>query len=700
MAPLTRAGARTAIDVADAAEIARMAGPRDPDLLAREEMAALLGHSALVLDGLRRRPRYFDGRFLTGADLARDQDYIRQRQADLARASGSGVVAGLEVSLADSAGGETIVIAPGHGVTPSGAIVGVTTRREIALLDLATVDRLDATLGLSVAPRAPLGRRSGVFLLALRAVEFTANPIAAYPTAITGPRRVEDGDVIEASAITLIPWPDAAPASLDEARRDIARRVFLGEAEGIPQDALPLAMLALERGAVRWIDVAMVRRETGADTPLQVSLGARPRALAEAFVLQHRRHLADVLEERAAAGLPAGFAAAQYFTALPAAGQLPAAAILPDAQGFQQLWFPPAVDVEISFIPSDEIAALVEESLALPPIDLAGDPEDLDATGVVVLAPLTRQRLQRFELLLGGLSTATRADPGQGVRRAPAQMLAALLARNTRLAEARARDAAARARTESAEARLGAWQAAWAEAVAALPASDGMPPLLWYARRRALPGGDSATGAAVAFSGDDAGLQQAVEARLRALGQADRLGTIAAAATPFALARALAFLGAPRIAASTVLSAAALRDLEAALPRAAAPAGSGTTGTASPSLPPARLGARPGFGRLVTARAAGAAATRLSEADVIAIAADYGDPRLGDGLARVAQALSADPLPQAGEIWLGGSGVALDIDRAARDLPDENLAGFATGLRQAARDQSAEALQLLLAGTG
>ena len=80
---LSAASARTAIDVAEASEIARMARQGDPNVLSTDALQRLLGNSALVLDGLRRRPRYFDGKFLTGADLTRDQDCIPQRQADL-----------------------------------------------------------------------------------------------------------------------------------------------------------------------------------------------------------------------------------------------------------------------------------------------------------------------------------------------------------------------------------------------------------------------------------------------------------------------------------------------------------------------------------------------------------------------------------------------------------------------------------------
>jgi hypothetical protein len=747
MATLTTSSTRTTIDVAEASEIARMARANDPNVLSRENMESLLGHSALVLDGLRRRPRYFDGRFLTGADMTRDQEYIRQRQADLARATGTGVVSGLQVSMAGSAGGETLVIAPGHGVTPTGDIVMVTTRRSIAPLDLPTVERLDASMGLRLRPRLPLGRRTGLFLLALRSVEFTANPIAAYPTTITGPRQIEDGDVIEATAITLIPFPDTGgAANLAEARRAVARSIFLGQTEGLPQDALPLAMIAMDRGSIRWIDMAMVRRETGADTPLQVSMGARPRALAEAFVAQYQGHLSDVLRDRAASGLSPAFAAAQYFAALPAAGQLPAATILTDPLGFRQLWFPPAVDVDISFVPVDEVAALVEESLALPPIDLLGDPLDLDATGIVVLAPVTRPALRRFEQVLTNLSMTVLSSPAQGIRKAPVDMLAALLAKRTKFLEAATRDAQAAAAAATADAQVKAWQAAWSQAVSTIPVTSGSVPLLWYIRRRAVPYESRITGIAVAVAGDDSGLQDAVQTHLTTLGLMDRVRAIETRATQFASARVIAFLGAPRIIVSTMLTGSAVRDLEAAMPivradtppvgittppilppvttvtpppRPPAPAaaasttpapttGAGATPTAS-TTPPVTLTSlttglvpRPGISRLVGIRAVlpPTPATLLTEADVNDVASDYADIQIGDGLDRLKAALGTNPLDQAGELWIAGNGLALDLDQVARKATNAALVRLADGVRKAVTDRDANELKNVIAAAG
>lgn len=677
MIDFSHSSARTNIDVAETSEIARQARQNDPNTVSRQDVQALLGNSALVLDGLRRRPRYFDGRFLTGSDLTRDQNYIRQRQADLARAGGVGVIAGLRVGLTGAASGQQLTISAGHGVTPSGDLVLVTSLRKVAPLDIPAVERLDASLGLRREPRLPLGRRTGLFILALRPVEFTANPIAAYPTSITGQRQIEDGDVIEATAISLIPYPDTGgAATLEEARRTVARQLFLGDTQGLPQNALPLAMVAFDRGAVRWIDEAMVRRETGADTPLQVALGASSRALAEAFVVQHRRHLRDVVRERRSAGLPDGFAAAQYFAALPAAGQLPTAAIAPDPLGFLQFWFPPAVNVDVSFVPSDEIAAIVDESLALPPIDLMGNPEDLDATGVLVLAPVTRQRLQRFEQALSSVSIGAVADPAQGIRRAPANLLAAMQARRSKLIEARVRDAEANLRSAEADAEIKAWHTAWAEAVAAMPANEDQSPMLWYVRRRAVASRSQVTGIAVALAGNDERLSREVRVHIGKISEEESLANLESRSTHFAAARIFAFLGAPRIISSSLLTRAVLSDLNKMAP---AP----DVGKSSDDV---------------------IATGQLIESDVIDVASRYGDPRLGEGLSRIrdtnaAAVLTDPPLTQAdrlSQIWLAQTGLLLALDRAGRETDSADLATFVASVVKAIKGKNKSALAVFL----
>ena len=52
-------------------------------------LAAQTNAGAIIVDRGRRRPFYFDGRFLTANDLIADQDYIRARQSDLAQMAGT-----------------------------------------------------------------------------------------------------------------------------------------------------------------------------------------------------------------------------------------------------------------------------------------------------------------------------------------------------------------------------------------------------------------------------------------------------------------------------------------------------------------------------------------------------------------------------------------------------------------------------------
>ncbi|MBO0749317.1 MAG: hypothetical protein J2O44_02655, partial [Porphyrobacter sp.] len=429
MPTLQTADARLNLDIVDSQELARQLDTgTGGEVVLRGTMEDMFGSGTLILDGLRRRPRYFDGRFLTGADLTRDQDYVRQRQADIARAGGSGVISGLTVDDVDSVGGTSLRIAAGHGVTPTGDLVMLTDTIAVPVMDLPTTRQLDAAMGLSADPRVPLTSQSGLFVLGLRAVEFTANPIAAYPRSITGRRTVEDGDIIEATAITLVPFPDTSgAANAADARRAVARQIFGSAPSGIPQNILPIAMVALDRGSVQWVDVAMVRRELGANSGVQISLGGRPRAQAEAQVLQHRTHLLDVLLDNQARAMPPVFPASQYFSLLPPAGQVPAASVVPDTDGFQQFYFPPPIAADLAFVPSDEIAALVDEALALPPIDLQASADDLNGTGVVIVVPVSRADFQRYSTSLPATSTAVNADPSAGLSRPALDMLSALV---------------------------------------------------------------------------------------------------------------------------------------------------------------------------------------------------------------------------------------------------------------------------------
>lgn len=356
-----------------------------------DELALLKDRGTVVLDEQRRRPRYFDGRFLAARDLTREQGYFLSRQAALGQVLGSGVVSGLRVER--GGGADAVRISAGLGITPAGELVAVDTDLTVRLAEVTESERLNVAFGLRRLPQPSPRGRSGLWVLGLRPVEFTANPIASYPTSLDGPRTLQDGEIVEATAVTLVPYPEEAAGTSGLRRATLARDIFIrGSSRGIPTEVLPLALVALDRGSVLWIDPFLVRRELGAQSGDFPGLGLTPRSLREAHMLQYDLHLGDVLEERRRRGLPGGFAATEHFLALPPAGRLPVEAV--NATTFAQTFFPPEMDVDLALVPEDEVPALLRDSLLLPPVDLTLGPQDLAGMPMLILVPVSRDELR------------------------------------------------------------------------------------------------------------------------------------------------------------------------------------------------------------------------------------------------------------------------------------------------------------------
>ncbi|AUX37457.1 MULTISPECIES: hypothetical protein [Sorangium] len=417
----------------------------------------------LVVDARRARSHYFDGRFLAARDLLREQTYSLSRQADLSSAGASGVIRGLEVRAAS---GRRLAISGGHGVTPAGELVALDAAIVVEVDDVSELAQLDASFGLSTAPATPPSARTGLYVLALRPVEYVTRSIVKYPTTVDGRRSSELADIVEGVALTLIAYrDDAAERDPWKQRSHVARTMFLEQAaRGIPPETLPLAMISLERGYVRWVDPYLVRREIGAEHGGVVGFGVASRALREAHLAQYDGQLRELVAERQARG-GLRFAAADHFEVLPPAGRMPAAAI--DPKDFTQHFFPAQMAVDLSIVTEDEVTVLVEESLLLPPIDVRGDAEDLDFTTLQVLIPMSRASLRR--LRLETTPRPLRLVPPLLVRRKPIDVLNAL----TRRAPAPIAIVTADPRAPI--------EAAWREALAAV--SD---QLLWFVRRRTL----------------------------------------------------------------------------------------------------------------------------------------------------------------------------------------------------------------------
>ncbi len=506
------------------------------ELIPADVAATLRRAGALVEDARRERPRWFDGRFLAARDLVREQEYFLTREADLGRAAGSGVASGLEVTPGSTA--QSLRVGAGHGITPSGELVLLERSLTVDLADLPRAEGLSGKFGLGRIPVPPLRSRTGLFALALRPVEFTANPVGAYPTSITGQRTVEDGDVVEATAVVLVPWPDDGSAeALDVRRGRVARAIFVdGDDRGLSADLLPLAMIALANNALAWIDAPMLRRELGADRGDLPGLGVAPRALRLAHLLQHQGHLADVVTTNGGRSFPAATA----FPALPPAGPLPPGVI--DPSDFTQRYFPAAIDVDLGIIPEDELPALVEESLALPPFDLTAAEETLESSSVLVLAPVPREEWLSVLARLETLTRAVRpAAPNRVAARRPLEILQMLRVPTPA--------AVPLDPTSPSDAE---WQR--------LARLD----TLWYVRRRNLAYREDLTGTALRLAGREAVLTDSRLGGLDELGLRPLLDATLARATPAARAEITSLLASPRLADSPTLTAATLGELSRA----------------------------------------------------------------------------------------------------------------------------------------
>jgi len=508
-----------------------------------EELLRFPQPQALVVDDRRRRPLYFDGRFLRAADLTRDQNYFLTRQADLGRVGGMGVVHGLQVTLVNAT---QIRIAPGHGVCPSGELVVIEQSAPLNIANIAEIQALDVVFGLMPIPREPARNRSGLYILALRPVEFSANPIASYPTTIQGPRSLQDGDIIEAAAVTLVPYHDEGAVKEANLRRArAAYNIFVrGSNPGMPANALPLAMLSLDHGTIQWIDTFSVRREVGTENGQVRGIGFTNLAVREAHALQYDAHLQDVLKERRQANRGQRFVATEHFLALPAAGRMPSDTI--DPADFTQIFFPTEMDVELSLVPSDELPAMLKDSFDLPPIDLTLTGDEMNSTSVLVVIPVPRAKLRATEAVTGTIQRKLLPNaPGLLAKRSPLQAL-----QSWKIARLPGGP-----KLPGPDPVVAAWRAA-------VPRGS----LIWYIRRRNFAERPKLQGTLRVLAGDEAASDKKLAAAMKDFGLAVRFGRVQQKATSQAQGAIAAFLSSPRFLNSMILTTDAVTAFEAATP--------------------------------------------------------------------------------------------------------------------------------------
>lgn len=416
---------------------------------------------SIAPDTRRRRPSFFDGRFLTARDLTREQQYALIRQADLGQISGGGVIYGLAVSIGQ--GSRALRVGAGLGITPTGETVVLRQGTSVNVATLPLAERLGNDLGLDFEGDSRVGSRSGLFALALRSVEYVDLPSLAFPTSINGKAGVEPAQVSEATMLAMVPLDDTrAPGAPQPSRSALASEIFLrGGLAKLAGEALPLAVVALDRGAVVWIDASLVRRRAGADSP--IGFGLMDVATREAHSQQFAQQLKDILDGRAERGLDRRVVASDYFVTLPAFGWLPREAVEVLGSELVQWFFPPEFKVELSIVPADEIPRLLDEGQRLAPFDLSLSSEALEANPVSILIPVRRAEFAERLAELGGRAPAPAsqlARPSAHVR--PIEALDALRRHRFRPPEA---------------VNVAVDRAPWERALSAAP-------ILYYIRRR------------------------------------------------------------------------------------------------------------------------------------------------------------------------------------------------------------------------
>lgn len=484
------------------------------------ELLKVRDKGTIVTDDRRRRPLWFDGRFLDAKALNAEQNYFLARHNDFGKVAGFGVITGLGVS-SHATKARTITIEAGHGLTPSGDLVVLPNALTVNLADIAEIQRLDASFGLANKAKGSAFNRTGLYIVGLRRVEYTGYPIAAYPTEIDGSRSVHDGSVIEATAVSLVPYPfDATGMELVEQRQRVAREIFFEESsKGQPQNMLPLAMLALDHGVIRWLDVFMVRREIGLRERKVWGLGLSSRPLRLAHLRQYDTHLREL---QASLGAKARIIASERFSVLPPAGPMPISGINPS--DFTHSFFPAEMDVELSLIPEDELEALIEEAILLPPLDLSLTGETQEATSVLVVLPVARNRFRRLAQSLSSLHrTLPAAQPGMLAKRKPITALNQLLLR--------------RSLTPVLPAKVSA-DSLWRAELSGQTQ-------LWYLRRRNLHYKAEVTSWSVDLRSDEAAVDKQVTDRIAALGLQSRFQSLLLRSSSSAKAELTGFLASP-----------------------------------------------------------------------------------------------------------------------------------------------------------
>jgi len=328
------------------------------------------------LDPKLSRTNYYDGRLLKASDLTRDQFYLDERLREVGRALGQGIVRGLNLTL--NATNRKLTVSPGIAVTPSGRVLELEkTSLEINITDDATIHELNP------------GYRSlqaGLYAVLVRYAEKGIGSAEIYPRDLEADRGLQFNAYSEGMEFALVkllnlPQQQFKNSSAEDVsvyiRAELVKNLLLSnpaQPDGIGEDSIALGLLAVEYGIPQWLDSGLLRR------PFR---SAQSLNYLQADLYNHYEELfKDITQGRRLSATKDSFLASQYFSIIPPIGSIPKGAVDP-VNGYQN-YFPQAYEVSISPVRQDDVPSLIQQSLALEPIDLRAD-ADVDIMIAVVL---------------------------------------------------------------------------------------------------------------------------------------------------------------------------------------------------------------------------------------------------------------------------------------------------------------------------
>lgn len=339
------------------------------------------------LDPFLSRSNYFDGRLLKAADLTRDQQYLDERLLQTGRVLGTGVVKGLRAELNAA---QKITVSPGLAIAASGRVLESVNALHIDLTERAAI---------AVINQPPLRYfNRGLYALVLQYTEKGVGIAETYPEDIGQKIEPRINSYEEGVELALVPLRENYPTGSELSTRAALAGKFLPQLQPLPEipdDAVALGLLAIDKNIGQWLDRTLLYRPAG--------IHLQSNALQQLLAAHYEELLADVLAARNWSSLQAAFSAGQFFQWLPPVGSLPKQTVDPEAA--LQRFFPENFKVSLLPVRQEDLPVLEAEAMLEQPISLSQDTD----VEIMILAPLADADFNFYARRLE-TPTATPAD--------------------------------------------------------------------------------------------------------------------------------------------------------------------------------------------------------------------------------------------------------------------------------------------------